>query len=438
MKYKKNIALLLASVSLVSALSSCASESSTSGGSSKEESAQSSSVEITAKTEFELGFEDVILETAGLTWDTVVATAGDMEITAGEILGLTLNDLDTYDQEIFYGMRAAMPWDEEIEGESFATVTLRQATELAVIYRVAVDKAAEEGLVMDPDFSTAIREYLDSVRASVGDDDTCFEYLLMQAATTEEHFIVMSERLEHLYMIYDLYYSAETGTDLPTEEEIAAVEAESIAQYEAMGNYMVKHILISTTGEEEADAEILAKAEEILADLEEFDSEELGDAFHEAMLEFSEDPGSFTYPQGYNAYLGQMMPEFEEASLLLEIGEMSGLVQTDYGYHIIYRIPMEGDGTGRDALIAEKMLALQEAWLAENPIEYLPIYEEIDLEIFYTNLKVLSDQLYTAIDAILSIPEESGAEEDTSDGEDATAEEAEEETEEESEEETEE
>lgn len=35
---------------------------------------------------------------------------------------------------------------------------------------------------------------------------------------------------------------------------------------------------------------------------------------------------------------GQMQRPFEEASFALQVGEMSGVVSTDSGYHLIYRI----------------------------------------------------------------------------------------------------
>ncbi len=34
---------------------------------------------------------------------------------------------------------------------------------------------------------------------------------------------------------------------------------------------------------------------------------------------------------------GQMVPEFEEAAFNMEVGETSGIVETDFGYHLIQR-----------------------------------------------------------------------------------------------------
>ena len=34
---------------------------------------------------------------------------------------------------------------------------------------------------------------------------------------------------------------------------------------------------------------------------------------------------------------GQMVPEFEEAAFNMEIGDVSGVIETDFGYHLVKR-----------------------------------------------------------------------------------------------------
>ena len=96
------------------------------------------------------------------------------------------------------------------------------------------------------------------------------------------------------------------------------------------------HILITHTEAPEATAtrsrdEALAEIERILEELES------GSDFAELASNFSDCPSK---KQG--GYLGsfgpgQMVPSFETAAFELEVGDKSGIIETDFGYHIIYR-----------------------------------------------------------------------------------------------------
>lgn len=77
-----------------------------------------------------------------------------------------------------------------------------------------------------------------------------------------------------------------------------------------------------------------AKAQEVLAKLN------AGEDFDTLMNEYCEDPGLAESPDGYVFTRGQMVAPFEKAAFAMEENEVSGLVPTDYGYHIIKRVPL--------------------------------------------------------------------------------------------------
>ncbi len=60
-----------------------------------------------------------------------------------------------------------------------------------------------------------------------------------------------------------------------------------------------------------------------------------GEDFGKLAKEFSEDPGSKDNGGEYTFPRGQMMPEFEAAAFAQGTNEISGVVTTSYGYHII-------------------------------------------------------------------------------------------------------
>ena len=61
-----------------------------------------------------------------------------------------------------------------------------------------------------------------------------------------------------------------------------------------------------------------------------------GASFEELVLEYSDDPGSKDKGGDLGYFERRMMvKEFDEAAFKMEVGQISGLVQTNFGYHII-------------------------------------------------------------------------------------------------------
>ncbi len=103
---------------------------------------------------------------------------------------------------------------------------------------------------------------------------------------------------------------------------------------EATENASVKHILIKTKAEGEeglTEEEALAKATDIAT------RAKSGEDFDSLVAEFNEDPGASE--NGYTFGPGEMVEAFETTSFAMKIGEISDPVKTEYGYHIIKRIP---------------------------------------------------------------------------------------------------
>ena len=69
------------------------------------------------------------------------------------------------------------------------------------------------------------------------------------------------------------------------------------------------------------------------------------EAFLKMMNEVSEDPGKERYPEGYTFTQGTMVQPFDTAARELEEFAISDLVETDYGWHILLRLPLNPDGT---------------------------------------------------------------------------------------------
>jgi parvulin-like peptidyl-prolyl isomerase len=113
-----------------------------------------------------------------------------------------------------------------------------------------------------------------------------------------------------------------------TEDEIKrAYQEETTADKTAS----VRHILLLTQGKTEPEkAEARKKIESLLA------RAKAGEDFAELAKQYSEDPGSKDNGGLYEDFgRGQMVKPFEDAAFSVPVGEISGVVETSYGYHII-------------------------------------------------------------------------------------------------------
>jgi parvulin-like peptidyl-prolyl isomerase/Tfp pilus assembly protein PilF len=110
------------------------------------------------------------------------------------------------------------------------------------------------------------------------------------------------------------------GVIEPTDEDLLTYFEKNIAQYDQPEEIRASHILV----EDEKEAEDVLKQLKQGADFAELAK---GYSTDTATAENGGDLGWFGRRK--------MVPEFEEVAFALEIGETSGIVKTDYGYHII-------------------------------------------------------------------------------------------------------
>jgi hypothetical protein len=111
-----------------------------------------------------------------------------------------------------------------------------------------------------------------------------------------------------------------------------------------------------------------------------------GEDFITLMHEHGQDPGMWDFPNGYSFGSGEMVPEFEEATRELAMGEVSGLVKSSFGYHIIMRTqPNEMDWhmlnrtqpqSMQDRMVEAIFIGLQNM-VDEAVIEFLPGLDEM-------------------------------------------------------------
>jgi len=142
-----------------------------------------------------------------------------------------------------------------------------------------------------------------------------------------------------------------------SDDQLKAQYQQNIKDYEVPNRVHVQHILLMTVGKTDAEVEeIRKKAEDIL------NQAKKGANFSDLAKKYSEDPGSKDKGGDLGWIVqGQTVPEFEKTAFSLDKDQISGLVKTQYGFHIIKVLDKESAHTKpfeevRDSLRAPMML----------------------------------------------------------------------------------
>jgi peptidyl-prolyl cis-trans isomerase C len=124
-----------------------------------------------------------------------------------------------------------------------------------------------------------------------------------------------------------------------SDEEAKEYFAEHPSQFEEPEKVHVSHILLGTRNPTNnmplSDERKMARRKEIDGLLK---RARAGEDFAKLAEEYSEDPGSKDKGGEYTFTRGQMVPEFEAAAFALDTNQISDVVTTAYGYHIIKSI----------------------------------------------------------------------------------------------------
>ncbi len=410
---KRILAMCLVLAMAAAMLTGCGGGSSTSGsgsgssssaGSSAGSGSDSGSGSSASSSEVETvdlsTVSDPWMYTAGMKGDTVIGTVGGHDITANVYFYWMNSHLSSLASEYMMYYGTDIPWDTEIDedGTTIREQAKRSALEGAALYCLLPVKAQEAGVTLDENVMEQMQSSQEELMTTLKDEKLVEHYYWLAMASYD--------LLESLYeagqmgsALQDHYYG-ENSDGYPTDAEALAYGDEE------MGYYKVKHILLATidttTGEaldDETKAQKKTQAEDLLAQLRAADDPVA--LFDELMNQYSEDPGLASNPDGYDATEGEMYPEFEEAALALEVGEISDIVESTSGYHIILRLPPDLDML-RSELVSARMTDLTDQWLEEAGLETNDSYEQIDPETFWKKATVLQQSVYDELLPIFS------------------------------------
>jgi len=167
----------------------------------------------------------------------------------------------------------------------------------------------------------------------------------------------------------DAVQTAVAGRIDPSDDELEGYFEAHISKYDRPEEIRASHILVN-------DEKV---AEEVLAKLKD------GADFAELAKEYSQDPGTKDKGGDLGWFSrGKMVPEFDDAAFALEeIGEVSDIVKTSYGYHII---KLTGRKPAHTPTLDEVKDQVRNDYIQEKKSEvvadwYKKLYSNSDIEI---------------------------------------------------------
>lgn len=253
--------------------------------------------------------------------------------------GESITDLDVnyyiYAQAMTYASQNGLSedelkdfdWNQEIDGVKLSDTIKEKALNDAINEVITIQKGAANGITLDDATKANLSAQIDGITASYGEDGFALRARTMGISSIKQYSKMYEKVMALQYVQDDI--SANPDKYYPEDENV-------LNDYQQADKASVKHILIEVPvaeeNEETAPAEDkLALAQSIL------DRAKAGEDFDALVEEFNEDPGATE--EGYTFGKGEMVAEFETAAFALKIGEISDIVETTYGYHIIKRIP---------------------------------------------------------------------------------------------------
>ena len=381
---KKIICILLVQLMLLSSMAGCAA--------------------APGNTDTEISLEGtptVFTELTGIPLDKTVMKVGSREISAEQFFywvcyvcgSLEHNMLSDYNSYGMYGSyidrdTMKVQWDSDYNGVPLVDYALSEAKS-TIRYYISIEEAAEKlGVTLTDTDRKAMKQVRDQAVKEMGGEKTYPLYLQM-LGVSEETF----ERISAYPYLYNelLNLVFQEGSPLYLADE----------DYNNYATY-ADQILIATqnmqSGEKLPPDAYLEKynlAEDLLKQLQ--SAADPIATFQKLADEYSEDPGRVANPNGYVYTPGTMVGEFESAAAALEPGQISDLVQSDYGFHIILRKDLmevlnksedQKKGIAREYL--DDYLAKQRA---ASEVEYDSCLKDINWSDFYIRYTAVVDKL---------------------------------------------
>ena len=251
-----------------------------------------------------------------------VATVNGTDITLGnyeKLLALNKSSMEAY-----YGSDI---WSQEIEeGKTYEDMVKEMVIETMIASEIIYQQAEKDKVAPTDE---EIQEQIDSFNESI-ESDTEYQKSLKKMGINEEFLKYQFAR--------DL---ANVNLEEKFEKDVEISEDEMKKYYEEnkddfyVDTVTASHILIKTIDDEGNELSDTKKKEAKKTAEEALEKVKAGEDFATIAKEYSEDSSASSGGELGTFGRGEMVTAFEDAAFGMKVGEISDIVETEYGYHII-------------------------------------------------------------------------------------------------------
>lgn len=281
--------------------------------------------------------ESLIAETAGMDPMETVLEMNGTAIPADIYLYWLMSTCSNLEYQLqmfsaYYGMygetideNGKVLWDQSVEGTPLADMAREEAEGNALSYALLENVAAENGAALTDEDQAELDDAIATQIEEAGGEEAFRQNLYEQGITLGSYKRMISDGYLYQHLL-----------------DMAKDPSSNLYQLPGDDNAYVDHILLMTTdsetgeplSEEEA-AEKREQADDLLAQLKA--SDDLEALFTELADTYGEDPGRADDAGYLINPETNFVQEFKDAAFALRPGELSGIVESDYGYHILLR-----------------------------------------------------------------------------------------------------
>ena len=306
--------------------------------------------------------------------DRLVAVVGDSAIVQTQVQ-------EEIQRMQLGGAPVPVPGSSEYDA-LFDQILNRFIDRLLVLQAAARDSLLQ---VNDEQISQSVNEQITQLASQFGGQAQLQEALASEALSLAEYREILTNE-QRVRQIEQLFYQSRLRDAPPvavTEDELLERFQEARGQLEQRPKLMtIRQVVIQPTATEAAIDSARVRAEALLERITG------GEDFAELAREFSNDPGTAALGGDLGWFRrGRMVREFEEAAFSLLDGQVSDVVQTDFGFHIIRVERMRpGERNARHILItpekteadlgSARNIAMDVRQQAESGVSMTDLYEQ--------------------------------------------------------------